>query len=428
MNVIEHFIARYRKEYDYFDQVARHAAQMLEGQLIAAGIRSIVTSRAKAVDRLEAKVRERAARKNYASVEAIFDDIVDLAGMRVAMYFPGDHAHIDNIIRSLFDLVSDPITFPDPATPPKYKKRFCGYLATHYRVQLKETVLDEAEKHHAEARLEIQLASVLMHSWAEVEHDLVYKPRQGELSEEEYTILDELNGMVLAGELALERLQKAGETRVAAGARRFSNHYDLASHLLSTVGNLKGTSIGATALGRIDLLYELLIYLSFATPEHLKRYIASVNTELEKRPLSDQIIDQLLAEDKSRYTVYENLRARRPVAGPAREGPGREDQRSVDSFLQEWVGLEQKINEFLKTLGKDRIYASRGLLSKLGITDESLLTDFERIRGMRNEIVHGLAIPAASDLREAEGRIQEIIVKLIGLEARRADQAKAGAD
>ena len=42
-----------------------------------------------------------------------------------------------------------------------------------------------------------------MHAWSEVEHDLVYKPLQGTLSDEELAILDELNGLVLAGEIAL---------------------------------------------------------------------------------------------------------------------------------------------------------------------------------------------------------------------------------
>ena len=48
-----------------------------------------------------------------------------------------------------------------------------------------------------------------MHAWAEVEHDLVYKPYSGKLQEDELAILDEINGLVIAGEIALERLQKA---------------------------------------------------------------------------------------------------------------------------------------------------------------------------------------------------------------------------
>ena len=100
-DVIEQFIARYRKEYDFFDQASRLAAQILGGRLRATGIRSMVTSRAKAVDRLEAKVRERAPRKDYASPEDIFADIVDLAGVRVAMYFPGDLPQVDTIVHCL---------------------------------------------------------------------------------------------------------------------------------------------------------------------------------------------------------------------------------------------------------------------------------------------------------------------------------------
>ena len=69
-----------------------------------------------------------------------------------------------------------------------------------------------------------------MHAWSEVEHDLVYKPLNGTLSEEELAILDELNGLVLAGEIALERLQIAGTARIVK-EKLFNNQYDLASYL-----------------------------------------------------------------------------------------------------------------------------------------------------------------------------------------------------
>jgi len=236
IDLIDNFIARYRREYDFFDQAARLAAQILEGRLRAAGIRSIVTSRAKAVGRLEAKVRERASRKNYACVENIFDDIVDLTGIRVAMYFPGEHTQADSIIRSLFNLQDEPKTFPDPSTQPRYKKRFLGYLATHYRVQLKEAVLSDAQNRYAEARIEIQVASVLMHSWAEVEHDLVYKPQQGALSDEEYDILDELNGLVLAGEIAPNGCRKQEKSAWPLAVDRSATittwHHTSLAHLL----------------------------------------------------------------------------------------------------------------------------------------------------------------------------------------------------
>jgi ppGpp synthetase/RelA/SpoT-type nucleotidyltranferase len=128
-------------------------------------------------------------------------------------------------------LIDAPKEFPNTSSP-YYKKRFSGYWATHFRVRLREGSLNEAQRRYADAAVEIQLASVLTLAWAEVEHDLVYKPMQGLLSNDEYAILDELNGLVMAGEIALERLQRAVEARVAVGGRRFENHFELAAFLL----------------------------------------------------------------------------------------------------------------------------------------------------------------------------------------------------
>jgi ppGpp synthetase/RelA/SpoT-type nucleotidyltranferase len=80
-----------------------------------------------------------------------------------------------------------------------------------------------------------------MHAWSEVEHDLVYKPFEGTLSDEEYAILDELKGLMIAGEIAFERLQKAGETRVAASERQFEN-YRQSAHANAQVALAKSES------------------------------------------------------------------------------------------------------------------------------------------------------------------------------------------
>src|SRR5438270_13662370 len=64
-----------------------------------------------------------------------------------------------------------------------------SYWATHYRIRLRESSLNQAQRRYAEGLVEIQVASVLMHACAEVEHDLVCKPIQGHLSVEEYAIL-----------------------------------------------------------------------------------------------------------------------------------------------------------------------------------------------------------------------------------------------
>jgi len=413
MGLIEDFIARYRKEYDFYDQAARLVAQILEGGLQGAGIRSMVTSRAKTVGRLEEKVRKRISAKNYASMDDIYNDIVDLAGVRVALYFPGERGQVDSIIKSLFFFAEPQKEFPG-APSPTYPKRFSGYWATHYRIQLRESSLNDAQKRYKDARVEIQVASVLMHAWAEVEHDLVYKPLQGKLSEDEYAILDEVNGLVIAGEIALERLQKAGEARVATGGRAFSNHYDLAAHLLNAAGPILKGPVADTVLGRIDLLFDLLNKLGLTTPDLLRPYVTTLHHDTERRPLAEQIIDQLLAEDDSRYKIYEEVRLNRPVPGDygsaLQETMDPDIHEAKGFFLAHWIAFERAVHAKAQILFGERppVMRMSKILGKLGSVSDDTLREIERIRRVRNNVVHGVEIPHYFDLREAASRIQAI--------------------
>jgi ppGpp synthetase/RelA/SpoT-type nucleotidyltranferase len=420
MPLIEDFIARYRKEYDFYDQAARLVAQTLEANLQAAGIRSRVTSRAKSVGRLDAKVRQRALTKQYTSVEGIYDDIVDLAGARVELYFPAERLQVDSTIKTLFRVVGEPKDFPKDSseTNEAYKRRFSGYWATHYRVYLRETSLSDAQKRYAEARVEIQVASVLMHAWSEVDHDLAYKPLQGELSTEEYSILDELNGLVMAGEIALERLQRAGEARIAAGERVFSSHYDLAAHLLNSAdATLRGPEAN-TAIGRVDLLFELLVQIGLATPNQLKPYLDALHHDTERRPFAEQIIDQLIAENEERYKLYEEIRAKQSEVGiDDRDKLEPDLQNAMGFFLTRWIDFERAVRE--------KEYQDSGMtidlisplspsrrLNILGLLGADSRREAEWIRRVRNNLVHGVEIPSPSDLYEAGTRIEALTSRL----------------
>lgn len=233
MTVIDEFLSRYVREYDYYQEAAKLCAQQCE-EFLDPTIRAIVSFRAKRPDRLRQKVEERHKDENYQSVEDIYNDLVDLAGVRIALYFPGDIDEVDRIIKSKF-LLEKAKEFPRDSGEPKYEKRFSGYAARHFRVFLKEEDLPEVKKRFSDARIEIQVASVLIHAWSEVEHDLVYKPFSGTLSDDEYAILDELNGLVLAGEIALERLQKSAQRRINSGNQNFNNHFEVAAYIYEKI-------------------------------------------------------------------------------------------------------------------------------------------------------------------------------------------------
>ncbi|WP_164261155.1 GTP pyrophosphokinase [Stenotrophomonas maltophilia] len=410
MNFFPEFIGRYRKEFDFYEQSCRMVAQILEANLRSAGVRAIVTSRAKSPARLEEKIRQRNAKANYKSVDDIYTDIVDLAGVRVALYFPGERDEVGKIIRSLFVLVDDPKEFPTSAKP-TYSKRFSGYWATHYRVRMSDSTLNESQKRYSEAKVEIQVASVLMHAWSEVEHDLVYKPLQGALSEEEYAILDELNGLVLSGEIALERLQRAGELRASTRGREFTNHYDLAASLLDLARiHLSVGDVTQAAMGRVDVLFELMKAANLNTPDQLATYVRALHSDFEKRPLSEQIIDQILAEDSTRYTTYEQIRLSEAPAtildGNVLVSP---ENQAIGEFMSLWIKYEKTLRSLSEKAGIPSFaMPSSRLLSHLSAPND-VISVADRLRRFRNQLVHGIEVPDSEAIRAASNELLGIL-------------------
>lgn len=419
MDLISEFVARYRKEYDFYEQACRMAAQVLDSNLQSTGVRAIVTSRAKNPARLEVKVRQRAVANPYASVEQIYADIVDLAGVRVALYFPAEREEVGRVIQDLFQLVSEPKVFP-AAGQPSYKKRFSGYWATHYRVHLPEKLLNESQKRYTEASIEIQVASVLMHAWSEVEHDLVYKPLQGKLSDDEYAILDELNGLVLAGEIALERLQRAGEQRISKHDREYTNHYDLASSLLDLAREKLGQNIRDSALGRVDLLFALLRELNLRTPENLARYIGALHSDLERRPLAEQVIDQILGEDSTRYETYERIRALDvPLKSLTSSGlPRTNESEAIGEFIALWIDYEKTLGAIAAARGVNAVGlpSSTYALSAIHELPAAFQLSADRLRRFRNQLVHGMSVPDAELIRAQTAELRALIDRLKTIE------------
>lgn len=410
MDLIAEFIQRYRKEFDFYEQSCRMVAQILEANLRSAGVRAIVTSRAKNPSRLEEKVRQRSAKSNYNNVEDIYQDIVDLAGVRVALYFPGERDEVGKIVQSLFLLVDEPKEFPTKAQP-TYKKRFSGYWATHYRVRIPDLSLNEAQKRYSEAKVEVQVASVLMHAWSEVEHDLVYKPLQGTLSDDEYAILDELNGLVLSGEIALERLQRAGELRASTHGRKYANHYDLAASLLDLARtNLSVADVNEAAMGKVDTLYKLLAAVDLNTPDQLTKYVQVLHSDFEKRPLSEQIIDQILAEDPARYSTYEQIRlSDMPVAVFIGDVSRSSQTQAIGGFMSLWIEYEKML----------RLRSAQAGITALGMQPSRLLYHLEapkeilasadRLRRFRNQLVHGVEVPDSDTIQAASNELRVLI-------------------
>jgi ppGpp synthetase/RelA/SpoT-type nucleotidyltranferase len=411
-SVIDQFLTSYRREFDFYEESARICAQLCEVELRGMGKRVIVTYRAKSPDRLNEKLhrREQEEAKSYATTQDILEDIIDFSGVRIALYFPGDQQEIDKVIKHLFRALRPPKTFPDGRRK-KYEKQFDGYHAIHYLVGLKPDKLGHDQQRYVDARIEIQVASVLMHAWAEVEHDLVYKPLSGDLSDGEHAILDEINGLVLTGEIALRRLQAAFDERVNQANQLFTNHYELAAFLYREL-RLTHEDGDEPGIGRVDLLFQLLRHYQKNQPAVLKPLLSAVITDPDHaRPIAEQIVDLFIGSNKERYQVFESIRAMdtRGLAYGA-ESNDRAEQ-AIGKFLTAWIGLERTIRQRTGVKQTTWWHALRGQHGLSG----GLIEELDSLRRIRNQLVHGIEAPSPDLLAIAIDRIRKVTNELVAL-------------
>lgn len=407
MDIISQFIENYKKKFTYYENVSRLAAGQLEAALQAAGIRAIVTSRAKNPGRLKVKVAHRNTLREvpYKTIREIYEDIVDLSGVRVSLYFPGDRDKTDALINDLFVLIEKK-QFPEQAERPSYDKRFSGYWGNHYRAYIKAEGLLNSQQKYADAKIEIQVASVLMNAWSEVEHDLIYKPLQGSLSEEELSILDELNGLVMAGEIALERLQSAGDERIRNKNTTFSSQYDLATYLYNFLSsNYKQEEI-ELRMGNVELLFKLLKKLKILKVKEIEPILKSVKFEKDRRNISQQIIDQIITGSEKRYHIYQELRLDGAVAD--------EDlKQAMNYFFDQWVRLELVLNRAAyKNSPRSHGAFNINTLKRLNILDKELANRVGALRRTRNVLIHDIEKPSVEEITGQGREIQDVLEKV----------------
>ena len=127
-------------------QPAGWLPRQLESALQAAGIRAIVTSRAKAPGRLKARSSYAIPGGRSLIKTCVIYEISQICAVSgVSLYFPGDRDKADSLINDLFTLLR-PSSFRNSPRAPSYNKRFPGYWANHYRAHMREESLDRSQK------------------------------------------------------------------------------------------------------------------------------------------------------------------------------------------------------------------------------------------------------------------------------------------
>jgi ppGpp synthetase/RelA/SpoT-type nucleotidyltranferase len=422
MKPIDDFIARYGRELDYYQQLARICREQCEIHIEQTGVRAIVTARAKQPGRLRVKLNKRNDTKSYANVDAIYDDIVDLAGVRIALYFPGDKEELDRIIKRLFDLKHVKV-FPEnqPQTNGPYGLgRFSGYHATHYRVRLKEDSLNELDKRYAQGHIEIQVASVLMHAWAEINHDLVYKPMSGDLSSIEQKMLESVNGLVMSGEVSLETLQQALKERVKQAQKPFSNHFELAAYLYDlAVQTSRGTG-SEPQVGRVDILFAFLNKAGLNQPLQLQEMLGALEAATDTEAVSQRLVDAILSNKPELSDIYLKVKRdageRNPYGIPS-DIQASPNEKALGRFMKRWGILEGAMHSIGKKVGSD--YTPRWNYGEMKRVAKQLLSDssfreLEAVLRLRSEVVHSDKLIDDERLTVGATTIENILIDLKG--------------
>ena len=124
-----------------------------------------VTFRAKTVESFTEKIKK-------PKYKDPLNDLTDLAGIRIIGYVEDDVKQICQIIEELFDF--DPNNSLDKSVELGVDK--VGYKSVHYVCSLSKERIELPEyERFRNLKFEIQIRTILQHSWAEIEHDKNYK-------------------------------------------------------------------------------------------------------------------------------------------------------------------------------------------------------------------------------------------------------------
>jgi hypothetical protein len=118
--------------------------------------------------------------------------------------------------------------------------------------------------------------------------------------------------------------------------------------------------------------------------------------------------------------LYEDIRAKRPAADVIRERDvepvGEDMHEALGTFLSAWIEVErfmrEHMNEPVAVAHYRPIVPSLRLLDRFTPLDARVREEFERVRRLRNNVVHGIEVPAIPDLLDAARFLRELKVML----------------
>jgi putative GTP pyrophosphokinase len=160
----EEFRQQYNERKPHYERLAANLQAALKMFLTENQIPYLeVLARVKEVD----SAYEKIARKEY---ERPFEQIEDWCGLRIICYYPSDIDRICDFLQREF------IIQTQEDTAKRLAAHEFGYRSTHFILQVKPSWTDTPNYRALQNfKAEVQVRTILMHAWAEIEHKLSYK-------------------------------------------------------------------------------------------------------------------------------------------------------------------------------------------------------------------------------------------------------------
>lgn len=236
-HLIDHFVEEYERNTARYQQIASAAEKRCRSLLEANHIPAVISSRAKCPTRLREKLEKRNLELHYQTEADIRSNIPDLSGVRIALYLPSQREDVIRLLQQIFVPVlvkvydstptaehsprDSPQESPQekesivPDVPTQHIFRPTGYHAVHLhmRDRADDDSFPKSSATADAAVFEIQITTLLMHAWSEVDHELAYKCHGDEPSTEETRVLSEINRNIVASEGLLRQLEELVQNR-----------------------------------------------------------------------------------------------------------------------------------------------------------------------------------------------------------------------
>jgi ppGpp synthetase/RelA/SpoT-type nucleotidyltranferase len=185
-----------------YEQLCGEVEYILRKKVAAQGIETAsISSRAKTLK----SVLEKLQRKHY---ERPFEQLTDLAGVRVVCLYGSDIANVAKIIQAEFKVIDD-VDKLDELGVDQF-----GYGARHFIVQLGRSSSGARYDDLKQLACEVQVRTVVQDAWTIIQHHLIYK-RESQVPTQLQRKLNSLAGLFETVDDQFERIREEREAYVA---------------------------------------------------------------------------------------------------------------------------------------------------------------------------------------------------------------------